>query len=128
MDTRYHRLLVSSLRNYRSISYGQFDAESRHVVPETQDAAKAIEELLAEVDRLTEENKRIEDERQMYITLALRYQKDAEENEPVWAELEGLENQVNRLWGNKAPSMVKVIVRAKALLEQGIHDKSERDK
>lgn len=36
-------------------------------------ASEIIEELL-------KENARIEDERQMYITLALRYQKDAEED------------------------------------------------
>ena len=37
-------------------------------------ASEIIEELL-------KENKRIEDERQMYITLCLRYQKDAEEDD-----------------------------------------------
>jgi len=38
-------------------------------------------------------------------------------NEDLEIELQGLKNMVDRLWGSESPSMVKVIVRAKAMLE-----------
>lgn len=37
--------------------------------------------------------------------------------ENLQIELEGLKNQVDRLWGSESPSMEKVILRAKAMLE-----------
>ena len=50
-----YRYLIKALRFYRRISYGQFDKEYSYKVPETQDAADAIEELVAENKRLNEE-------------------------------------------------------------------------
>jgi len=46
MDAKYLKYLVESLRNYRHVSYGQFDQETRYEVPVTQDAATAINDLL----------------------------------------------------------------------------------
>lgn len=40
-----NKYLVQALRAYRSVSYGQFDQETRTPVQVTQDAATAIEEL-----------------------------------------------------------------------------------
>jgi len=50
-----YRYLIKALRLYRKISYGQFDKEYSAEVEETQDAADAIEELVAENKRLNEE-------------------------------------------------------------------------
>lgn len=41
--TNYY--LIKALRAYRTISIGQFDQETRVLVPETQDAAEVIEQL-----------------------------------------------------------------------------------
>lgn len=41
-DNRY---LIKALRNYRKVTYGQFDQESNWIVQETQDAATEIERL-----------------------------------------------------------------------------------
>ena len=58
------RYLIQALRNYRHVSYGQFDQETHHVVQETQDAANRIEELLRELaaanDRISELEGRLE--------------------------------------------------------------------
>lgn len=50
-----YRYLIKALRSYRAISYGQFGKEYSYKVQETQDAADAIEELIAENKRLNEE-------------------------------------------------------------------------
>ena len=42
-------------------------------------------------------------------------------DERLQAELEGLKNIVDRLWGDESPSMIKVIVRAKAMLENWVN-------
>lgn len=46
------RMVVQNLRNYRMVSYGQFDQEYKSEVPLTQDAANIIEELLKEIEEL----------------------------------------------------------------------------
>lgn len=46
------RMVVQNLRNYRTISYGQFDQEYKSEVQLTQDAANIIEELLKEIEEL----------------------------------------------------------------------------
>lgn len=46
------RMVVQNLRNYRHVSYGQFDQEYKSEVPLTQDAANIIEELLKEIEEL----------------------------------------------------------------------------
>ena len=43
-----HRYLIKALRAFRTTVYGQFDQASEYTVPETQDAADAIEALLRE--------------------------------------------------------------------------------
>lgn len=45
MELKY---LVKALRAYRHVEYGQFDEETASEVQETQDAARAIEELMQE--------------------------------------------------------------------------------
>lgn len=55
MKNNYYYYLIKALKEYRHVSYGQFDKEYRHVVKETQDAAKAIEELCVENDKLRKE-------------------------------------------------------------------------
>lgn len=46
------RMVVQNLRNYRTVSYGQFDQEYKSEVPLNQDAANIIEELLKEIEEL----------------------------------------------------------------------------
>ena len=46
------RNIVQNLRNYRTVSYGQFDQEYKSEVQLTQDAANIIEELLKEIEEL----------------------------------------------------------------------------
>lgn len=51
MKEKYY-YLITALKNYRKIVYGQFDQESSYIVKETQDAAKALEELAIAYDEL----------------------------------------------------------------------------
>ena len=41
--------VADALKAYRHVTYGQFDQESRHVVPLTQDGAKVIRALVAKL-------------------------------------------------------------------------------
>jgi hypothetical protein len=55
MQDKYY-YLIQALKGYRHITHGQFDQERRYEVKETQDAARAIEELCAENEKLVREN------------------------------------------------------------------------
>ena len=55
MDIKLIRYIQKSLRDYRKVSYGQFDQETKYKVETTQDGADAIEFLLKENERLTKE-------------------------------------------------------------------------
>ncbi len=54
--------LVRTLRDYRQVTYGQFDQETRHEVRETQDAANALEKLDEENQTLKNALKFIHDD------------------------------------------------------------------
>lgn len=60
MKDKYY-YLIQALKEYRHVTYGQYDQERRHEVKETQDAARAIEELCAENEKLTLENRELKD-------------------------------------------------------------------
>jgi len=45
-----YNYLIKALKAYRFVTYGQFDQEDRHEVEETQDGARAIEDLLEVVE------------------------------------------------------------------------------
>jgi len=49
------KYLVKALRNYRNVSYGQFDQEIEDEVEETQDAADLIEEMDEDIQNIHRE-------------------------------------------------------------------------
>jgi hypothetical protein len=55
MDIKLIKYIQNSLRDYREVSYGQFDQVTKYKVETTQDGADAIEFLLKENERLTKE-------------------------------------------------------------------------
>lgn len=55
MDIKLIKYIQNSLRDYREVSYGQFDQETKYEVETIQDGADAIEFLLEENERLTKE-------------------------------------------------------------------------
>lgn len=51
-EDKYYKYLSGSLRAYRKVTYGQYDEETKYVVPITQDEADAIDTLYRENKKL----------------------------------------------------------------------------